>query len=241
MYLDPPRPAGDASRSEAILRAILESPPEIVIFALDRGYRYLAFNENHRATIAAIWGVDIRPGQCMLEVITRSDDRARAKANFDRALRGESFTRVEAYGDEGKRRRYYEDVYSPIFAPDGEVIGLTVFLTDITEERRRQSELAAYRERLEVLVEARTRELAAAERRLAQAQKLESLGILAGGIAHDFNNLLVGVVGYAELLLDASDGGPPDLELIRRIKQTALGASELTDLMLETVWRTIEG
>jgi len=58
------------------------------------------------------------------------------------------------------------------------------FAFDVTERRRAEEE---------------KRNL---ERQVQQAQKLESLGVLAGGIAHDFNNILMAVLGHAELALE---------------------------------------
>jgi PAS domain S-box-containing protein len=40
------------------------------------------------------------------------------------------------------------------------------------------------------------------EQQLLQAQKMESIGLLAGGVAHDFNNLMTAVLGYGQLIQD---------------------------------------
>lgn len=72
----------------------------------------------------------------------------------------------------------------------------------------------------------------AIEAKLQQAQKLESLGVLAGGIAHDFNNLLMGVLGNAEVaMLDLPSDSPTRTEL-SNISAAALRAADLTKQML---------
>ena len=62
------------------------------------------------------------------------------------------------------------------------------------------------------------------ERQMLQAQKLESLGVLAGGIAHDFNNLLTAILGYASLgrmRIAPSDPLAADLKQIELASQRA--------------------
>jgi PAS domain S-box-containing protein len=127
-------------KSYALLKSVVESPKEVVIFALDRQYRYIAFNENHYQTMKRIWGADIALGNSMLEYIKNPEDSVKAKSNFERALSGESFKLTEAYGDTELERRYYENSYNPIIDENGNIIGLTLYLTDITERRQAEEE-----------------------------------------------------------------------------------------------------
>jgi PAS domain S-box-containing protein len=70
------------------------------------------------------------------------------------------------------------------------------------------------------------------ERRMLQAQKLESLGVLAGGIAHDFNNLLTAMLGNASLArLELPECSPVHRPL-GQIENAAVRAAELCKEML---------
>ena len=71
-----------------------------------------------------------------------------------------------------------------------------------------------------------------AEEALRQAQKMESLGVLAGGIAHDFNNLLVAMLGQASLALAQL---PPESSArthVEKVVKAAERAADLTRQML---------
>ena len=66
------------------------------------------------------------------------------------------------------------------------------------------------------------------ERQLMQAQKMESIGLLAGGVAHDFNNLLTVISGYGETIRENS---PPDNELLQdSVEQILKAADRATEL-----------
>lgn len=69
--------------------------------------------------------------------------------------------------------------------------------------------------------------------KMAQAQKLESLGTLAGGVAHDLNNMLFPILGNAELLILKSVGFDNDTkENLTQLYESALQAKELVQQIL---------
>jgi PAS domain S-box-containing protein len=75
-------------------------------------------------------------------------------------------------------------------------------------------------------------ERASLQVQLLQAQKMESLGVLAGGIAHDFNNLLCGVLGSAELAMLDVPSGHPAVESLEQIRSSSQRATELCRQLL---------
>ena len=73
------------------------------------------------------------------------------------------------------------------------------------------------------------------ETKLKQAEKMQTVGILAGGVAHDLNNIFSGLVSLPELLLLELPQGAPmrnDIETIKRSGEKA--AAIVQDLLTLT-------
>jgi PAS domain S-box-containing protein len=140
-----------------------------------------------------IFGYDrtVRPTVELVLQRVHPDDRARVQQVLHRAAR-------DAAGFDGDYR---------LRMPDGSVKHIHVLVraskassgnveflgtvVDVTERKRAEEERARL------------------EQRLGQAEKMEAIGRLAGGIAHDFNNVLLGILGYAEMLLEEAPAGSP--------------------------------
>jgi PAS domain S-box-containing protein len=108
---------------------------------------------------------------------------------------------------EDGHRRYLLGHAVPLRSGNGGTCGAVAGFLDVTERKR-------------------------IEERLREAQKMESIGLLAGGIAHDFNNLLVGIVGNASLAETMLAPGHPVAEILKGILKSGEHAAHLTRQML---------
>jgi PAS domain S-box-containing protein len=72
----------------------------------------------------------------------------------------------------------------------------------------------------------------AAEDRIRQSEKMETIGQLTGGIAHDFNNILTVITGTIEILADAVKSEPQLAAIAKLIDEAAVRGADLTQHLL---------
>ena len=196
--------------SRALLDDIIDHNPS-AIWMKDASLRFRLVNQ----TFASHYGGD------KAKVLGLSDDALHPPETVENMQRRDR----EVFAD-GVTRHYEHEVKIggvlrtfltskfAIRGADGGIHAVAGVSTDITALR------AAEGERL------------AMERKLQEAQKLESLGVLAGGIAHDFNNLLTGILGHASLGRDLVAPGSDAAASFQQVELSARRAGELCQQML---------
>ncbi|MGE0484430.1 MAG: PAS domain-containing protein [Gammaproteobacteria bacterium] len=154
---------------------------DLNVWYLDLRARLLRLEPHIAAQLGA--GNDAVPFDTFLNLV-HGDDRA----HLDAALR-------DLIGSRSREPRQVEyrlclpdgsEVWADTRAglvcdDDGEPIGVRGVSVDVSARRRADAERAEL------------------ERQLAQAQRMEAIGMLTGGIAHDFNNIMASILGYTEL------------------------------------------
>lgn len=195
---------------ELLLGSIIENTSD-AIFYKDRQGRYLLANS---ATLRAV-------GRGADEVIGKTDEEifpgesaAIIRGNDRQVLESGSSLMSEerlatAYGD-----TFWQANKSPLFDGDGKVLGVVGISRNITELKQ---------------AERRNEEL---ERRVLQAEKMETVGRLAGGVAHDFNNMLGVILGHSEMALAELGEGHPLREALEEIEKAARRSAGLTAQLL---------
>jgi PAS domain S-box-containing protein len=111
------------------------------------------------------------------------------------------------------------------YRKDGSLIHTEISVAPLRKDGRTMVQVVL-RDRTEARRAAQ--EKAELEHQLFEAQKLESLGLMASGIAHDFNNLLMGVLGHAGVVLEELGASHPLAHHLAAIQASANRASDLT-------------
>ncbi len=148
-------------------------------------------------------------GSQMGERLVAPDDRGRVGELLRSGFQG----RYEATGMRRDGSTFPMEVEAREVVYQGHVLG-ACGVRDVSERRAAEAE----RQRLEI--------------HMQEAQKLESLGVLAGGIAHDFNNLLTVVLGNSRLVLEELDPDAPARRRLERIRAASEHAASLVQQML---------
>ena len=122
-----------------------------------------------------------------------------------------------------------------ITIPENEQIRhpMLVGIMDITERKRAEEALREYSERLEEMVEERSRELRDAQERLVRSERLAVLGQLAGGVGHELRNPL-GVISNAVYYLRSAypDSNETTRECLNMISAEVRNAEKtISDLL----------
>ena len=134
-------------------------------------------------------------------------DAAFYRTLWDTILAGDVW-RGELVNKRKDGSRYLEEMtITPLVDPSGTITHFIGIKQDVTQRKTLESQLQ-------------------------QAQKMESVGLLAGGVAHDFNNMLGVILGTVEIAMEQVDPAQPLYDDLLEIRKATVRSADLTRQLL---------
>ena len=199
----------EAQSSRTLLQDLMNNTAMLVLVVdLDGSVRLL----NARAASMSGLPVTAATGRTVHELF--GEEGASIERLVARARETDNIVEQEVAIELPGGPRDWQMVAFPLEQADGLPYAVGVIGTDLTERSRAEEERRAR------------------DASVQQAQKLESLGVMAGGIAHDFNNILGAIIGNAELARETVASGSEAAVALDRINGASRRAAELTRQML---------
>ncbi|BDQ33449.1 ATP-binding protein [Pseudodesulfovibrio portus] len=197
----------DAERNlrdqQRLTRTILDVTPDRVSL-VDGTMRYQGCNKSFAESVGV--PLDEVVGKTDFDLFYEAEAEERHLAGRDILTSGRRLdTQIQVRGEKGDR--WFHVVSIPVHAEDGRIVGLLRTDRDITD-------------------------IKGFENQLIQAQKMESLGLMAGGVAHEINTPLGIILGYSQLLQeDVEEGSQIQQDLAIIEKQAQVCKKIVADLL----------
>jgi PAS domain S-box-containing protein len=188
---------------------------EVILVALDRDGLVTMLNPKGYSVLG--YAEPELMGKNWFDVTLRNGEVQKAKDIYAQVISGalvrpEHFERAVVRKD--NEHRLISWGTTVIRDDDGLILGILGSGEDITDRHQEEQQ----------------RRLMHAQ--IVQAQKMESMGILAGGVAHDMNNVLAAILGMAEIGLEKEvEGTPGHHALSTIIKAAERGGSMVKSLL----------
>jgi len=172
--------------------------------------------------------VQVNPAYCRIAGVTADEVIGKPFTHIHEPSRQAAL--LERHKREFQQRSFATHREAEITLKDGRKLVLDASYSLVEFEHQEPLMLAILRDITERRShEAEQRRL---ERKLLEAQRLDSLGVMAGGIAHDFNNLLTAILGNTGLARVLLPPDSPILPNLANIDSASLRAADLCRQML---------
>ena len=191
-------------KSEEKYRTLVESA-EDMIFTIDEKGKYLSMN---RYAIRFFrQETEDLIGKNMHDLF--SEESAELQMGFVRQVFNTGRNVNVKYPVEvGKREYWFTSNFVGIKNESGKVFAVLGISRDITERKKMEDE------------------------QMYNTEKLASIGKLAAGVAHELNNPMTIILGFADLLLEKTEHGSKNHEVLETIEKQALNCKRIIESLL---------